>query len=309
MIGLLINQSESSQIAVTADDVAINPKSLPGNIFWYSDNPTMRQKEVASWSGLMGDVFRLQPNMTPRKAKAACKVMEDAIPAEFRIHGKNLRSAMYASLPALFKLVDPLPEQASSKFLDSLTVNRQGPGYAHTTDILKNAKLDDFMLPERINRTKIIPSGSTGQKLGVYHVQCSGMTDILEPLNGKKYWVTSHQLIRLRSAGEVKFFEGAVILGDQPMIPLSEHPICQHFMEIRKGIPEGSRKFYDNLILRFLLSIPRPGAIHPYSLLLRGQSWLKACRQAQTQTNNGVKVIRFDSQAIISELDDYERNV
>ncbi len=309
MIGLLYNESEVAKLAVTSTSVRRNPAQLDKGVVWYSDNPTHSQRDVASWSGLMSDVFDLHGSMTVAKAKRLAKRIDMAVPPEFQIPGKNLRAAMYDCLPGLFKLLDPFPESVSEKFLDKVRVSVPGRGYCHTTDSLKNSSLKDFMLPESLARTKIMPTGGTGQKQGVYLVKPVGLTGIYESLNNKSRWVTSHQLIRLRKGGELQIKEGVVVLGDKPMIPLHEHPLTERFMEIRKRVPEEATKYYDSLLLRFLMNIPRAGGIHPFSLLLKGQAWLKSGLQAQKQANNGIKIVSFDSHSITAELDDYEQNV
>ena len=302
MIGLILSQS-SLVMAVTNDAVDVNPVALDPSVAWYTTAPTGEQiGKVTALSRMVKAVFGVtDAEITPDKAKDLVALMNATIPKEWQSPGVSLKRAMVNAMDVRMRLIDPFDEEIQLNNLDKVTVTQPTGRAAREYDVLSNLNLTDFWLPQQLTKTKSIPNKAVGNRPGMYQIEIDRSNSVLANVVGERFWVTHDQIPAIRAVASISIVNSVQIIGDSRMVRLDRHEVTAPLLKILNASNE-TRKYSDQLILRFMLDIPKDFGLHPYSHFLQAQAWSRACNLAAAHQHNGLAVQSFSHNSVITEV-------
>lgn len=289
-IGILLKR-EGKEIAITKNDYEYNPEKL-ADIYWISNNPSYTDmgKRVVSWSEF-ALVFNVQPEDEIRKIQGFIEIFEKITNHINFTTGRKMSYALLKKINFRDHYITPFPRDVSHKNLDSVDICNPSSVSQYKFDVLDNINLSDLFVVSEIVKTKFVPDPS-GDKDGVYNIS-SPKVGLLPEI--REQWVTADQLEIIRMLNNKTVIHSGVLFAPHEnnwREPIGNHPSLKEVFPT-SVINNKDKKYLDKLIKNFVMNIPHPSDIHPYSVILRGQAWVKSFRMANDLVEDGHKVIKF----------------
>lgn len=293
-VGLILRPSGTRKVAITEDNVAINPPALSPNVYWLAAAPTADEIGlVASWGGPLQRLFDLSDTIDIEKAAAALEMLSKALPLDIRVPGLNARHGLLRLMSVADRIKRPFEDSILTGKLDSVFVGNALTPRQVLSSTLHQIPIESLKLPASFTRRKIMHNPKT-IKAGMYYLEVISGKGVLANLTGKSYWATSEQAVYLRAKCKINIVKSVQLLGESAPVKLTNHPALTQYMANRPTDPE-ARKLFDSLWLNFLLDIPRDDkSLHPYSMMLRGQLWVLTAKKAAALRSDGFNVTKFN---------------
>lgn len=305
MIGVVIRQDRGAFLAVSPAGVWVDSVPKCEVTSWLTEDPAALSSQYfrsrsTSW-GSLAEIFHLDNRLGLEQCRGIVSSVNRVLPKDMLTPGVELKSAMNGALPTSCRVSAPFPAHETSMLLNEMRIcspTTSTPFHYSTLADVNLTKLwlpHKFLCPKRYSNPKSIGRG-------LYEINFHPGDDFLSGHPIKEMWVTNEQAEALKLRGEVELLSSIQVSPGTDLIKVSQHPIIAQWNKHRNRLRGGEKLQWDNVVIRFLLSIPRPTGINPYSVALRGGLWCKALDHAMALDKEGYSITSLNYLGVVAEV-------
>ncbi|MEY8198487.1 MAG: hypothetical protein RPS47_04545 [Colwellia sp.] len=293
-------------MAITSKEVIHNPESFDDSLFWITQSPTYDDinNKITPWDWL-GEIYDLKSTINIHDFQNKIMEIESTIFPFMKLSpGKSLSNNMVSCMPIRDRHIAPFPRESDSNTLNIVRVERATDPKCFDFDVISSMSISKITLINTMRRTKVVKMAK-GHRYGIYLIKFIRAHALLHNQIGKEVWVTVDQLKSIRKICTVEILSSVMFIqciDDLKRVSIKSHPSFKNLIPKPKQYQSiQHQEYFEKIILLFALNIPHNTHLHPYSMFVQGQAWVKSLEKALEFYDEGYKITSFNYRHIRCE--------